>query len=194
MIIGRPQRETCTSGAWPKREMVAHAWTPSANQVARHFQHNRRDIVASRRDSLAIQKCVPIVALSVLVESGHKCAESSIGRKYIWSDPNIRTNSRIRFATRTGFTLNQTLSGVTTKRIVARRLPHHKRLNVSMLTAISVAWFTKPELERNLFPRISVQVEPERVEPFLMKRIRRRQSHIRIHGHRHYRLARRAVK
>jgi hypothetical protein len=46
--------------------------------------------------------------------------------------------------------------------------------NVSMLTAISVSWFTKPELERNLFPRISVQVEPERVEPFWMKRIRSR--------------------
>ena len=43
-----------------------------------------------------------------------------------------------------------------------------------MLTAISVSWFTKPELERNLFPRISVQVEPERVEPFWMKRIRSR--------------------
>ena len=28
-----------------------------------------------------------------------------------------------------------------------------------MLTGISVSWFTKPELERNLFPRISVQVE-----------------------------------
>jgi hypothetical protein len=40
-----------------------------------------------------------------------------------------------------------------------------------MLTAISVSWFTKPELERNLFPRISVQVEPERVESFWMKRI-----------------------
>src|SRR6202030_2935961 len=95
---------------------------------------------------------------------------------------------------RTGFTLNQTLSGVTTKRIVTRRLPHHKRLNVSMLTAISVSWFTKPELERYLFPRISVQVEPERVEPFWMKRIRRRQSRIGIHGHRHHRLARWAVE
>ena len=73
-----------------------------------------------------------------------------------------------------GFTLNQTLSGVTTKSIVTRRLSHHKRLNVSMLTANSVSWFTKPELERNLFLRISVQVEPERVEPFRMKCIRGR--------------------
>src|SRR5579862_7362659 len=95
---------------------------------------------------------------------------------------------------RTGFTLNQSLSGVTTKSIVTRRPPHHKRLNVSLLTAISVSRFTKPELERNLFPRISVQVEAKRVEPFWMKRIRSRQSHIRIHGHRHDRLARRAVK
>jgi hypothetical protein len=43
-----------------------------------------------------------------------------------------------------------------------------------MLAAIFVSWFTKPELERNLFPRISVQVEPERIEPFWMKRIRSR--------------------
>ena len=64
-----------------------------------------------------------------------------------------------------------TLSGVTTQSIVTRRLPHHKRLNVSMLTAIFVSWFTKPELERNLFPRISVQVEPERVESLRMERI-----------------------
>ena len=35
-----------------------------------------------------------------------------------------------------------------------------------MLTAVSVSRFTKSELECNLFPRISVRVEPERVEPF----------------------------
>ena len=86
---------------------------------------------------------------------------------------NIRTKIRIS-RDRTGFTFNKTLSGVTTKSIVTRRLPHHKRLNVSMLTGISVSWFTKPELERNLFPRISIQVEPERVESFWMQRIRSR--------------------
>ena len=43
-----------------------------------------------------------------------------------------------------------------------------------MLAAISVSRFTEFELERNLFFRIAVQVEPERVEPFRMKRIRRR--------------------
>jgi len=119
-----------------------------------------------------MQKGVPIVAL-VLIESGHKCAESSIGRKYIWSNPNIRTKTRIS-RDRTGFTLNQTLSGVPTNSVVTCCLPHHKPLNVSMLSAISVSWFTKPELERNLFPRISVQVEPERVEPLRMQRIRSR--------------------
>src|ERR1700752_1362107 len=119
-----------------------------------------------------MQKGVLIVAM-VLIESSHECAESGIGRKYIWSHPNIRTKIRIS-RDRTGFTLNQTLSGGTTKSIGTRRPPHRKRLNVSMLAAISVSWFTKPELERNLFPRISVQVEPERVEPFWMKRIRSR--------------------
>src|SRR5580704_12177339 len=161
------------------------------NQFARHFQHNRRNI-PPRKGILLMQKGLPIVAL-VLIESSHKCPESNICRKYVWSNPNIRTNSRIS-RDGTGFTLNQTLSGVTTKRIITRRLPHHKRLNVRLLTAISVTWFTKPELERNLFPRISVQVEPERVEPFWVKRIRSRQSHIRIHGHRHHRLARGAVE
>ena len=34
-----------------------------------------------------------------------------------------------------------------------------------------------------------VQVEPERVEPLWTKRIRSRQSYIRIYGHRHHRLA-----
>ena len=67
-----------------------------------------------------------------------------------------------------------TKPGVTTKSIVTRRLPHHKRLNVSMLTGISVSCFTKPELERNLFLRISVQVEPERVKSFWVQRIRSR--------------------
>src|ERR1700678_3558675 len=155
------------------------------NQFARHLQHNRRNI-PPRKWILLMQKGVPVVAL-VLVESSHKCAESSIGHKYIWSNSNIRTKIRIS-RDRTGFTLNQTLSGVTTKSIVTRRPPHYKRLNVSMLTAVSVSWFTKLELERNLFPRISVQVEPEGVEPFWMKRIRSRLSHLRIHGHRHHRL------
>ena len=120
-----------------------------------------------------MQKGVPIEAL-VLIESSHKYAETSNCRKKVWSDPDIRTKILIsRY--RSGFTLNQTLSGDTTQSIVTRRLPHHKRLNVSMLTAIFVSWFTKPELERNLFPRISVQVEPERVEPLWMeKRIRSR--------------------
>src|ERR1700678_2690737 len=138
------------------------------NQFARHLQHNRRNI-PPRKGILLMQKGVRIIAL-VLIESGHKCAESSICRKYVWSNPNIRAKTRIS-RDRTGFTLNQTLSGVATKRIVTRRLTHHKRLDMSMLTVISVSWFTKPELERKLFPRISVQVEPERVEPFWMKRI-----------------------
>src|SRR5580698_4621031 len=139
------------------------------NQLARHLQHNRRN-VPPRKRILLIEKGVPGVA-PVLIESSEKWAESSICRKHVWSNPNIRTNTRIR-RHRTGFTLNQALSGVTTKRIVTGRPPHHKRLNVSVLTAISMPWFTKPELERNLFPRISVQVEPERGEPFGMKRIR----------------------
>src|SRR3984885_14436376 len=141
------------------------------NQFARHFQHNRRNI-PPRKGILLMQKGVPIEPL-VLIESSHERAESSICRKYVWSNPDIRTKIRLS-RDRSGFTLNQTLSGVATKSIVTRRLPHHKRLNVSMLAAISVSWFTKPELERNLFLRISVQVEPERVEPFWMKRIRSR--------------------
>ena len=103
---------------------------PLPNQFVRHFQHDRRNI-PPRKGILLMQEGVPIEAL-VLIESSHKCAESSICRKEVWRNPDIRTKIQIsRY--RSGFTLNQTLSGVTTKSVVTRRLPHHKRLNVSML-------------------------------------------------------------
>src|SRR5271163_1729172 len=79
------------------------------NQFARRLQHNRRN-VPPRKGILLIEKGVPIVAL-VLIESGHKCAESSIRRKYVWSNPNIRAKTRTS-RDRTGFTLNQILSVV----------------------------------------------------------------------------------
>src|SRR5208282_5178189 len=93
------------------------------NQFARNLQHNRRNIPPGK-GILLMQKGVPIVAL-VVVESSHKCAESSICRKYIWSNPDIRAKIRMS-RDRTGFTLNQTLSGVATKSIATRRLAHHK--------------------------------------------------------------------
>src|SRR5271170_4171891 len=77
------------------------------NQFARRLQHNRRNI-PPRKGIRLMQKGVPIVAL-VLIESSHKWAESSICRKYVWSNPNIRTNTRVG-RDRTGFTLNQSLS------------------------------------------------------------------------------------
>src|SRR5271167_3243880 len=123
-----------------------------------------------------MQKSVHIVA-PVLIEGGHKCAETSICSKQVWSNPDIRAKTRVsRY--RTGFTINETLSRISTESILTRRLSDHKPLNVSMLTAIAVSWFAEPELERDLFPRISVQVEPERVETFWMKRIRSRCSRI----------------
>src|SRR5208282_5081491 len=64
------------------------------NQFARRLQHNRRNI-PPRKGILLIEKGVPSVAL-VLIESSHECAESSICRKYVWSNPNIRTKTRIR--------------------------------------------------------------------------------------------------
>src|SRR5271154_7210572 len=49
------------------------------NQFARNFQHNRRNI-PPRKGILLMQKGVSIEAL-FLIESSHKCAESSICRK-----------------------------------------------------------------------------------------------------------------
>src|SRR5580693_7018738 len=85
------------------------------NQFARHLQHNRR-YIPPRKGILLMQKGVPVVAL-VLIESSHKCPESGICRKYVRSNSNIRTKTRIG-RDRTSFTLDQTLSGVAMKRIV----------------------------------------------------------------------------
>ena len=118
-----------------------------------------------------MQKGVPIEAL-VLIETVINVLNPAFAANSSGAIPTYARRSE-SVATDPVSPSTRTLSGVTTKSIVTRRLPHHKRLNVSMLT-ISVSWFTKSELERNLFPRISVQVEPERVEPFWMKRIRSR--------------------
>lgn len=92
------------------------------DQFGRHFQDNHRNIPPGK-GILLMQKGVAIVAV-VLIEGSYPWAESGIGRKQVWSDPNIGTKTRIR-GDRTGFTLNQNLSSVPTESAVTGRLPHH---------------------------------------------------------------------
>ena len=68
-------RRMCKRGRSSPHALIC----PFPNQLARHLQHNRRNIPPRER-ILLMQKGVPIVAL-VLIESSHKWAESSICRK-----------------------------------------------------------------------------------------------------------------
>src|SRR6202167_2416507 len=158
-----------------------------ADQMVWDFEDNRCDIamveevLGLAQERIAV---IPVFVVEGLLKITH-C--DSVGGEQIGSDSDEGANTRLAmdFA-RIAF--YQKLALVPADSF-ASGSPDLKLLNMDMLVPVHVSRFVEPELEDNVFPSVTSQVQAEGIQTFNVKGIRCREDNIRIDGPRHHRWA-----
>jgi hypothetical protein len=162
-----------------------------ADLVVWDFEDNRSDI-AIVEEVLTGQERTAVISMFVVEGLLKTLHCDSVGGKQIGSGSDEGANTRIAMDfSRIAF--YQKLALVPADSL-ATGSTDLKLLNMDMLVPVYMSRFVEPELEDNVFPSVTSQVQAEGIHTLNVKGIRRREDNIRIDGHRHHRSVGSALK
>src|ERR1700722_9395764 len=156
-----------------------------ADEMVWDFEDNRSDIAIVEEVLAIAQERIAVIPL-FLVEGILKFMKGvSVNGEHIGSDSDEGANTRLAmdFA-RIAF--YQKLALVPSDSL-ANGSTDLKLLDMDMLVPVYMSRFVEPELEDNVFARVTIQVQAEGIQTLNVKGIRRREDNIGIDGHRHHR-------
>lgn len=163
------------------------------NQIAGNFEDNGTDI-ALREEVLAILKCVRIEPIFVADSVLESVKGSGVTCKQIRRQTGKSRNPRVCLHHLVGMAGDNDFALRAPLRVVFGGSPNLDALHMLSFVAVRMGNSTELNLERYFFTRVAIEIKAKSVEPLAAEGIRRGNTGIRIHRHRHYRRTRTAAK